>query len=429
MLDLKFVVENIDLVIKNVENRNMDSTYLKSIISLSEERKKIIVDVEEMKATRNRESKKIGEFKRQGVDTTDLMEQIGNIGNDIKSLDARLLIIDNEINDILLNTPNMTHSSVVVGSDENDNLEIRKHLEPTQFNFTPKDHTQLGEDLDILDFGRATKVVGPRFVFDKGLGARLERSLLQFMMDVHSQNHNYTELIAPYIINEKAMYAAGQFPKFKEDAFEVVGGSGKWYLNPTAEVPTINYHQDEILVGEELQLKYVSYTTAFRAEAGSAGRDTKGILRQHQFHKVELIRFTKPQDSYDALEEMILESEQILKLLKLPYRVVSLCTGDIGFGMAKTYDIEVWLPGQNKYREIGSISNAEDYQARRASIRYKEDKNSKTQYVHTLNGSGLAIGRTMIAIMENYQNEDGTITIPDALVPYMKVTKITKQSR
>ena len=282
----------------------------------------------------------------------------------------------------------------------------------------------LGEKLDILDFLRAAKITGTRFVVDKGLGARLERSLIQFMMDLHSKQNDYTEIIPPFIVNEHSMYATGQFPKFREDSFKLELKDQNYYLNPTAEVPTINLYRDEIIDGETLPLKYCSFTTAFRSEAGSAGRDTRGMLRQHQFNKVELIKFSKPEDSYQALESMLLDSEEVLKQLKLPYRVVSLCTGDIGFGMAKTYDIEVWIPSQDKYREIGSISNAEDFQARRANIRFKRTKDSKTEYVHTLNGSGLAIGRTMIAIIENYQNKDGSITVPDVLVPYMGVKVI-----
>lgn len=424
MLDLKYVVENMETVIKKLSERQMDASYLKELIFLQDERKQIISEVESKKAYRNEQSKKIGTYKREGKDTKILMDDIAHIGDEVKLLDERLNEIEIKIETILLETPNIPHESVPYGKGEDDNVEIRTFLSPTKFDFVPKDHTELGEALGIFDFERAAKVTGTRFVFDKGLGARLERSLLQFMMDTHAIHHGYTELIAPYIVNEKSMYATGQFPKFREDAFEVLGGSTRWYLNPTAEVPTINFYRDEILNNEELEAKFVSYTTAFRAEAGSAGRDTKGILRQHQFHKVELIRFTRPEDSYQALEAMILESETILKLLEIPYRVVSLSTGDLGFGMAKTYDIEVWLPGQNKYREIGSISNAEDYQARRANIRFKRDKNAKTEYVHTLNGSGLAIGRTMIAVIENYQNEDGTITIPKVLIPYMKVNKI-----
>ena len=285
-------------------------------------------------------------------------------------------------------------------------------------------HADLGEKLGILDFARAAKITGARFVIYKGLGARLERSLIAFMMDLHANKQGYTEVMPPYIVNRASMLGTGQFPKFEDDAYRVKSDEEDWYLNPTAEVPTINMYRDEILDGDQLPIKYTSYTTAFRAEAGSAGRDTKGILRQHQFNKVELIKFSKPEDSYKELDGMLLDSEEVLKLLKIPYRVVELCTGDMGFGMATTYDIEVWLPGQNTYREIGSISNAEDFQARRANIRFRRSKDAKTEYVHTLNGSGLAVGRTVIAIMENYQQADGSIKIPDVLVPYMGVKEI-----
>ena len=304
---------------------------------------------------------------------------------------------------------------------------MRFFKEPTKFDFEVKDHVALAENLDILDFDRAAKITGARFVVYKGLGARLERALISFMMDLHAKQHGYTELMPPYIVNGASMLGTGQFPKFQEDAYKVSAGQeddNDWYLNPTAEVPSINMYRDEIIDGDALPIKFCSYTTAFRAEAGSAGRDTRGILRQHQFNKVELIKFTKPEDSYDELEKMLLNSEEVLKQLDIPYHVVELCTGDMGFGMAKTYDIEVWLPGQNCYREIGSISNAEDFQARRANIRFKRTKDAKTELVHTLNGSGLAVGRTLIAVLENYQQEDGSIKVPEVLVPYMGVKEI-----
>jgi seryl-tRNA synthetase len=351
------------------------------------------------------------------------MNEVAGIGDEIKVLDERLLAIETEINGILAITPNIPNETVPVGKDEDANVVIRHWGTPRTFDFPVKDHIQLGEALNILDFERAAKITGARFVVDKGLGARLERSLIQFMMDTHGIENDYIECIPPFIVSDKSMYATGQFPKFKEDSFRLANTEG-WYLNPTAEVPTINLYRDEIIDGAILPLKFVSYTTAFRSEAGSAGRDTRGILRQHQFNKVELIKFAKPEESYDELEKMLKDSESILQKLNIPYRVVALSTGDLGFSMAKTYDIEVWLPGQNTYREIGSISNAEDYQARRGNIRFKRDKNAKTEYVHTLNGSGLAVGRTMIAVIENYQNADGTITVPEALRPYMKVDVI-----
>ncbi|AUD64164.1 serine--tRNA ligase [Tenericutes bacterium MZ-XQ] len=424
MLDLKFVTENIDKVIENLSKRQGDFSYLKELEALQEQRKHIIVDVESKKALRNESSKKIGELKRNKQDATHILEQVKDLGDEIKVMDDKLKEIEEKIFDILAITPNLLHESVPFGEDETKNVEIRKVGEPKSYDFEVKDHVELGEKLGILDFERAAKITGTRFVVDKGLGARLERSLIQFMMDMHSLNHGYEEVIPPFIVNDKSMYATGQFPKFKEDSFKLELKDQNYYLNPTAEVPTINLYRDEIIDGDLLPIKYCSYTTAFRSEAGSAGRDTKGILRQHQFNKVELIKFTTPESSYDELERMLINSEEVLKQLELPYRVVSLCSGDMGFGMAKTYDLEVWLPGQNKYREIGSISNAEDFQARRANIRFKRTKDSKTEYVHTLNGSGLAVGRTMIAIIENYQNKDGSITVPKALVPYMKVNVI-----
>jgi seryl-tRNA synthetase len=419
MLDLKFVVENIDQVIERLNHRNGNFDDLREIVDLFNKRKEIIAVVESKKATRNEASKKIGELKRLKQDASFIMNEIADLGDQIKVLDVDLKKVEDQISDILAVTPNLPHESTPVGKDESANVEIKKHLEPKVFDFPIKDHVDLGEKLDILDFERAAKITGSRFVVDKGLGARLERALIAFMMDLHALEHGYTEIIPPYIVNEKSMYATGQFPKFEEDAFRVGKTDVSWYLNPTAEVPTINMYRDEIIEGDLLPINYVAFTTAFRSEAGSAGRDTRGILRVHQFNKVELIKFTKPEDSYNELERMLGHAEEVLKRLEIPYRVVTLSTGDIGFSMAKTYDIEVWLPGQNMYREIGSISNAEDFQARRANIRFKRTKDSKTEYVHTLNGSGLAIGRTMIAIIENYQNKDGSITVPMALIPYM----------
>ncbi|MBU1092887.1 MAG: serine--tRNA ligase [Firmicutes bacterium] len=424
MLDLKYVTEHMELVVKQLSNRNGDFSYLYELVDLQETRKKIIYDVEAKKALRNEQSKKIGELKRNKQDASHILNEVAHLGDEIKALDEELKVIEEKVFNILAITPNIPDSSVPIGKDDSANLEVKKVGTPRVFDFPIKDHIELGEKLNILDFERAAKITGTRFVVDKGLGARLERSLIQFMMDLHALEHGYTEIIPPFIVNEKSMFATGQFPKFKDDSFKLAFGDNNWYLNPTAEVPTINLYRDEILDGDQLPYKYCSFTTAFRSEAGSAGRDTRGILRQHQFNKVELIKFTKPEESYQELESMLLNSEEVLKRLGLPYRVVCLSTGDMGFGMAKTYDIEVWLPGQNMYREIGSISNAEDFQARRANIRFKRTKDSKTEYVHTLNGSGLAVGRTMIAVLENYQNADGTITVPKVLIPYMKVEVI-----
>ena len=425
MLELKYVVENMDDVIKKLETRQGDFSYLRELIVLQDKRKQVILDVESLKAKRNEASKKIGELKRNKLDVSDVLNEVAHIGDEIKAFDETLKQIELDIKLILDVTPNLPSDSTPIGKDESENVVIKKVGKPRVFDFPIKDHVELAQNLDILDFERAAKVTGTRFVYDKGLGARLERSLIQFMMDMHAFEHGYTEIIPPYIINGESMYGTGQFPKFKEDAFKLALDDQDYYLNPTAEVPAINMYRDEILNGDDLPLKYCAYSTAFRSEAGSAGRDTKGILRQHQFHKVELIKFTKPEDSYDALESMLLNSEEVLKRLEIPYQVVALSTGDIGFGAAKTYDIEVWLPGQDKYREIASISNDEDFQARRANIRFKRTKDAKTEYVHTLNGSALAVGRTMIAVIENYQNADGTITVPKALIPYMKVEKIS----
>lgn len=416
MLDLKYVVDNIDLVIEKLNTRNDDYSYLKELVALYENRKQLISDVESKKAFRNETSKQVGVYKRENKDVKPLLDEVASIGDLINDLDNELKAIESKIHNILAVTPNIPEDDLPIG-DESVNEEVRKHLDIPTFDFEIKDHVTLGENLNILDFNRAAKITGARFVVYKGLGARLERALYQFMMDLHSIEADYVEALPPFIVNEESMFATGQFPKFKDDAFKIEGRD--WYLNPTAEVPMINLYRDEIIETNKLPLKYVAYTSAFRSEAGSAGRDTRGILRQHQFQKVELIQFTEEDKSKDALEEMILQAELVLKKLKLPYRVVTLATGDIGFSMKKTYDIEVWIPSQNKYREIGSISNAGEFQARRANIRYRDDKNSKTKYVHTLNGSGLAVGRTIIAIMENYQTKNGQIIIPEVLVPYM----------
>lgn len=426
MLDIKLIRENVEEVIRRLNTRGGDFSYLLEVKEKDERRRVILQEVEAYKNERNQKSKMIGELKRNKQDATEVLNSVANLGEKIKVLEEEQAKLDEEIKYALLITPNMVSLDVKVGKDETENRVMRYFKEPTKFHFEPKDHYELGEKLGIFDFTRAAKITGARFVVYKGLGARLERALLSFMMDLHAKEQGYTEVIPPFIVNRASMIGTGQFPKFEDDAYKVSAGNDDedWYLNPTAEVPTINMYRDEILDGANLPIKYTSFTTAFRAEAGSAGRDTKGILRQHQFNKVELIKFSKPEDSYNELEKMVNDSEEVLKLLDIPYRVVELCTGDMGFGMAKTYDIEVWLPGQNTYREIGSISNAEDYQARRANIRFKRTKDSKTELVHTLNGSGLAIGRTVIAVIENYQQEDGSIKVPEVLKPYMGVDYI-----
>lgn len=423
MLDIKKLRENVEFYIELLNRRGGDFSYLNDIVKKDERRREIIVQVEANKALRNETSKQIGLFKREGKDTSEIFKQIEHLGNNTKELENELKVLEEEIQYSLLITPNIPNEDIPVGLSEDDNLEIKKVGTIPQFDFEPLPHWDLATNLDILDFDRASKIAGSRFTVYKGLGARLERALINFMTDLHAHEHGYTEIIPPYIVNRESMTATGQFPKFEEDAFRVVDDR-ELFLNPTAEVPTINMHRNETLQAEELPIKYTAFTTAFRQEAGSAGRDTRGIIRQHQFNKVELIKFTKPEDSYQELEEMLQHSEKVLQLLELPYRVVSLCTGDLGFSMRKTYDIEVWLPSYNTYREIGSISNAEEYQARRGNIKFKRTKDSKPEFVHTLNGSGLAVGRTVVAILENCQQKDGSIQLPKVLVPYMRTDVI-----
>jgi len=421
MIDIKLIRENVEEIITKLATRQKDFSYLREVKAKDEEKRDLLIKVENLKKERNEKSKLVGQLKREKKDATEVLASVAHIGEEIAALDEMVNRLEKEINYSLLITPNILHESVPIGKDETENVEIRRYLTPTKFDFTPKAHYELGEKLDILDFERATKITGSRFVVYKGLGARLERSLIAFMMDLHSNKHGYTEIIPPYIVNRESMIATGQLPKFEEDAFKLSNGNGDWFLNPTAEVPTINMYRNEIISFEKLPIYHCSYTMAFRSEAGSAGRDTRGLIRTHQFNKVELIKLTTAESSYQELEKMLLDSEEVLKQLKLPYHVVSLCSGDMGFGMAKTYDIEVWLPSQNAYREIGSISNAEDYQARRGNIKTKRDKDAKLEYVHTLNGSGLAVGRTLVAIMENYQQADGSIKVPEVLIPYMGV--------
>jgi len=419
MLDIKKLREETEKYIELLNRRGGDFSYLNELLEKDERRRIIIGEVEKVKALRNETSKKIGQYKRDGKDTSEIFLEVESIGKNIKGLEEELKEIEAYILNTLLITPNIPNEDIPVGLDEEDNREIKKEGTIPTFDFEPKPHWDLATELDILDFDRASKITGSRFTVYKGLGARLERSLINFMTDLHAHEHGYTEIIPPYIVNRESMTATGQFPKFEDDAFRVMD-ERELYLNPTAEVPTINMHRNETLSGDELPIKYTAFTTAFRQEAGSGGRDTRGIIRQHQFNKVELIKFTKPENSAKELEEMLLHSEKVLQLLKLPYRVVTLCTGDLGFSMRKTYDIEVWLPSYNTYREIGSISNAEDYQARRGNIKFKRNKDSKPEFVHTLNGSGLAVGRTVVAILENFQQMDGTIVIPKVLVPYMR---------
>ena len=417
MLDIRQVRENLQETIERLETRGGDFSYLNKISELDEQRKQIILEVEELKAKRNEVSKLIGQYKREKKDTTEIMEQVNGVGERVKVLDEQLRSLDEEIKNILLGTPNVPCGTIPVGKDEDDNVEVRRVGEVREFGFEPKPHWDLVTELDIIDFERAGKITGSRFSVYKGLGARLERALISFMLDLHTEENGYTEILPPVMVNRASMTGTGQLPKFEDDAFKIMDTD--YFLIPTAEVPVTNLHRDEILTAEQLPIKYTAYSSCFRAEAGSAGRDTRGIIRQHQFNKVELVKFVAPEDSYQELEALTANAEKVLQLLELPYRVIDLCTGDIGFSSAKTYDIEVWLPSYNAYKEISSCSNFEDFQARRANIKFKRDAKAKPEFVHTLNGSGLAIGRTVAAIIENYQQADGTVTIPTVLQPYM----------
>ncbi len=424
MLDIKFIRSNPDKVKKALKDRGMDFD-LDNLLSIDEKRRKILQEVEELRNKRNTVSQEIGKRKKQGEDASDLISEMKAVGEKIKSLEQELRDTIDKFNALVLEIPNIPHESVPVGEDENDNQVVKRWGDQTEFDFPAKCHWDLGEELGILDFDRAAKITGSRFVIYKGLGALLERALINFMLDLHIKEHGYTEVLPPFIVNETSMTATGQLPKFKEDLFKLEGWD--YYLIPTAEVPVTNIHRDEILKEDDLPIKFVAYTPCFRSEAGSYGRDVRGIIRQHQFNKVELVKLSKPENSYEELESLLLDAEEVLQLLGIPYRVVVLCTGDLGFSAAKTYDIEVWLPGQKRYCEISSCSNFEDFQARRANIKYRPKGSKKSKFVHTLNGSGLAVGRTVVAIMENYQQEDGSIVIPEALRPYMHgIDKIEK---
>ena len=423
MLDMKFVRDNLDEVRTMLKNRN-NPLNLDNFAELEKKSRELLNEVEQLKTQRNTTSKKIGAMKKAGEDTTAISAEMRAVGDKISALDNELKTVEENLRDILLHIPNIPKADVPIGKDDTQNPEIRRNGTPRQFNFTPKAHWEIGNDLNILDADRAAKVTGARFTFYRGLGARLERACINFMMDLHANKHGYTEMLAPYIVNRDSMIGTGQLPKFAEDMFKLENLD--YYLVPTAEVPTTNYHRDEILSAENLPEYYSCYTACFRAEAGSAGRDTRGLIRQHQFNKVELIKFTTPETSWDELESMVDAAEDVLRILEIPYRVVLLCTGDMSFTSAKTYDIEVWMPAQNKYREISSCSNCTDYQARRANIKFRRDAKSKPEFVHTLNGSGIAVGRTVAAILENYQNEDGSVTVPKALIPYMGGVEVIK---
>ncbi|WP_416148082.1 serine--tRNA ligase [Salipaludibacillus sp. HK11] len=417
MLDVKLLRNQFDEVKGKLAERNEDISALDQFGALDEKRRETIQEVEELKSRRNKVSQEISQMKREKKDASSVIEEMQQVSGAIKKLDESLREVDEELNHLLLTIPNIPHESAPVGADEEDNEEVRTWGDIRSFSFQEKAHWDLATELDILDFERASKVTGSRFVFYKGLGARLERALINFMMDLHEDKHGYMEVMPPYIVNRDSMTGTGQLPKFEEDAFKI--HEEDYFLIPTAEVPVTNMHRDEIMPIEDLPKAYTAYSACFRSEAGSAGRDTRGLIRQHQFNKVELVRFVKPEDSYEQLELLTSQAEKVLQLLKLPYRVLNMCTGDLGFTAAKKYDIEVWIPSNGTYREISSCSNFESFQARRANIRFKRDIKAKAEYVHTLNGSGLAIGRTVAAILENYQQEDGSIEIPEVLRPYM----------
>jgi seryl-tRNA synthetase len=418
MLDPKFIKENLDYVKKKMEERGAKIDFDR-FLELDEERRKIIVEVEELEHLRNTSSKKIGELKRQkkNEEAEKLQAELKETSEEIKELGDKRDKIEEEFKQFLLRVPNLTHSSVPFGRDPSDNVEVKRWGCPREFSFEPKDHVELGKRLDILDLDRAAKITGGGFVLYKGLGARLERSLINFMLDLHTGDHGYTEALPPFVANRVSFIGTGNLPKFEDDLYLVEGTD--FFLVPTAEVPVTNIHRDEILKVEELPKKYAAYTPCFRKEAGSYGKDVHGIIRQHQFNKVELVKFSSPENSYDELESLTRDAARVLELLELPYRIVVLCTGDIGFSSAKTYDIEVWIPSDNRYREISSCSNFEDFQARRANIRYRPKEGGKPRFLHTLNGSGLAVGRTVVAILENYQESDGSIIIPKVLSSYM----------
>ncbi|WP_062107852.1 serine--tRNA ligase [Bacillus niameyensis] len=418
MLDMKFLRENFADIKERLQHRGEDLSDLSQFESLDQERREAILKVEQLKSKRNEVSQQIAKMKKEKQNADEMITEMRTVGEEIKELDQHLRGVEERLNHLLLSIPNIPHESVPVGETEDDNVEIRKWGEVQDFEFEPKPHWEIAGDLEILDFERAAKVAGSRFVFYKGLGARLERALISFMMDLHADEHGYQEVLPPYMVNRTSMTGTGQLPKFEEDAFLVE--QEDYFLIPTAEVPVTNYHRDEILDVEKLPLNYVAYSACFRSEAGSAGRDTRGLIRQHQFNKVELVKFVKPEDSYRELELLTGHAEKVLQLLGLPYRVLSMCTADLGFTAAKKYDLEVWLPSYQTYREISSCSNFEAFQARRANIRFRPEANAKPQHVHTLNGSGLAIGRTVAAILENYQRADGTVVVPEVLRPYMR---------
>lgn len=423
MLDIKMIRQNTDEIKERLATRGVKAEKIGALLEKDKRRRELLVETEGLKQKRNEVSAEIANAKRNKQDATDAIKEMREVGAKIKSLDEELEEVEATVKDMASRLPNLPNPTIPVGPDESANVELRKVGTPREFDFEPKAHWDIGEDLGILDFDRGAKVSGARFVYYKGLGARLERAVYNFMLDEHAKE-GYTEMLPPYIVNAQTMYGTGQFPKFKEDVYQVNGED--MTLIPTAEVPLTNYYRDEVIPMEKLPVYFTALTPCFRSEAGSAGRDTRGLIRMHQFNKVEMVKFSKPENSYDELEKMTQNAGNIMEKLGLPYHVITLSTGDMGFSAAMTHDLEVWMPAQNKYREISSCSNCEDFQARRAHIQYR-DENGKLNFVHTLNGSGLAVGRTVAAILENYQNEDGSVTVPEALRPYLGgLEKITK---
>jgi len=423
MLDIKKMRDHFEEVVQQLKVRGIEEHEVADFKELDEKRRETIRALEVLKKEKNDMSELIADLKRNQKETDKEVASMSELNDKIKGLEEVLKETEEKLNHILVNLPNLAHDSVPIGEDEEDNEEVRRWESPRTFDFEPKPHWEIGTDLDILDFERGAKVTGSRFLYYKNLGASLERAVYNFMLDTHIREHGYQEMITPYIVNDQSMFGTGQFPKFKEDVFQLK--DAPYTLIPTAEVPLTNYYANEILKEEDLPIYFTALSPCFRSEAGSAGRDTRGLIRLHQFHKVEMVKFATPENSYDELEKLTRNGEEILEKLGLPYRTITLCTGDMGFSAAKTYDIEVWMPAQNTYREISSCSNCTDFQARRAKIRYR-DADGKVQHLHTLNGSGLAVGRTVAAILENYQNADGTVTIPEALRPYMGGVEVIK---
>lgn len=417
MLDVKRVRENFDSVKAAVERRGKGDFGIDNVLKLDTRRRELLTEVEQLKNKQNTASREVPKLKRAGKDTSALFAEMKELSSKIKTLDAEVSKVEDELHNALLNVPNTPNPDVPEGVDDTENLEMRKFGEPTEFSFEPKAHWDIGTNLDILDFERASKISGARFTVYKGIGAKLERAVINFMLDLHTEEQGYTEILPPFMANRDAMTGTGQLPKFEDDMFYVPAKD--LFLIPTAEVPVTNLHSNEIIEPEDMPVYYTAYTPCFRKEAGSAGRDTRGLIRQHQFNKVEMVKFVNPDNSYEELDKLTHDAEEILQRLGIPYRVVRLCTGDLGFSSAMTYDIEVWMPSYSRYVEISSCSNFEDYQARRANIRFRREKKAKPEFVHTLNGSGLAVGRTVAAILENFQQEDGSVVVPKVLRPYM----------